>query len=72
MSGGQMIGLVAVMIPIVAIIMSHLTKMREASARGLSEEAATALLDRADRLNERVATLERILDTDSPGWRSRS
>ncbi|WP_114393210.1 envelope stress response membrane protein PspB [Oleisolibacter albus] len=60
---------VALMIPIVSIVMKHLTKWRELRAGGLSEGAAGELTSRAERLEDRVAQLERILDAEAPGWR---
>lgn len=42
--------------------------------QGLNEEereSLALLADQAKRLRERVQTLERILDADTPGWRNR-
>ncbi len=72
-TGGQLVAIVALLIPITAIVMNGVVKMRERDAGpGLSAEAERALMERADRLNERVAQLETILDAESPGWRSRA
>lgn len=72
-NGGQLVAIVALMIPIAAIVMNGIVKMRTRDAEaGLSGEAERALTDRADRLTERVAQLETILDAESPGWRSRA
>lgn len=62
----------ALMIPIVAIVMKHLTQMRAMRVGGLSEGAAAELSDRAAQLEDRVLQLERILDAEAPGWRSRA
>jgi len=62
----------ALMIPIVAIVMRHLTQMRAMRVGGLSEGAAAELSERAARLEDRVLQLERILDAEAPGWRSRA
>lgn len=62
----------ALMIPIVAIVMKHLTKMRAMRQGSLSEGAAHELTIRAERLEQRVGQLERILDAEAPGWRSRT
>jgi len=66
------IPVVALMIPIVAIVMRHLTQMRAMRIGGLSEGAAADLTDRASRLEDRVLQLEKILDAEAPGWRSRA
>jgi phage shock protein B len=62
----------ALMIPIVYIVMKHLTQMRAMRIGGLSEGAAAELSERAARLEDRVLQLERILDAEAPGWRSRA
>ncbi|MBP7335533.1 envelope stress response membrane protein PspB [Niveispirillum sp.] len=66
------IPVVALLIPIVAIVMKHLTQMRAMRVGGLSEGAAAELSGRAARLEDRVLQLERILDAEAPGWRSRA
>lgn len=71
MSSGILVPIIALMIPIVAIVMSHLTKWREMRVRGLSSTVEADLLGRAESLDERVAQLEKILDAEAPGWRSR-
>ncbi|MFC7333987.1 envelope stress response membrane protein PspB [Rhodocista pekingensis] len=71
LSGGQLVALFALAIPIVAIVMNHMTGWRKAKAQGLSEGAAAELAARASGLEERVGQLERILDAESPGWRAR-
>lgn len=71
MSGGILIPILALMIPITAIVMSHLTKWRAMKVGGLSSKVETELLTRAERLDERVVQLEKILDAEAPGWRSR-
>ncbi len=45
------------------------------NAAGLSagdQTALSAAMDTARRLETRVETLERLLDEDAPGWRSRA
>ncbi|HYE52261.1 MAG TPA: envelope stress response membrane protein PspB [Azospirillaceae bacterium] len=72
MSAQTIIPVMVFAIPIVAIVMNHMTKWRMLKAQGLSEGAAAALMDRADRLDERVRQLETILDAEAPGWRARA
>lgn len=66
------IPVMVLMIPIVVIIMKHLTQMRAMRIGGLSEGVAAELSDRAARLEDRVLQLERILDAEAPGWRGRA
>jgi phage shock protein B len=67
-----LIPLAALMIPIVAIVTRYMIRSRELQAQGLSDVAAGDLLARADRLEQRVQQLERLLDVESPGWRARA
>ena len=65
---------------IIWVWLSHATKMRKlgappASPFGASSErevsSSPELLTELRRMEDRVRTLERILDADHPGWRSR-
>jgi phage shock protein B len=59
---------------VLTIVRSHY-KRQNATATGLSngdQGALSAAMDTARRLEQRVETLERLLDEDAPGWRSRS
>lgn len=60
--------------------LNHAAKMRSMGAppanpfAGLGErdsQGSPELLNELRRMEERVRTLERILDADHPGWRSR-
>ena len=54
-------------------IILHYRSKRQMN-QGLNEEEReplALLADQAKRIRERVQTLERILDADSPGWRDR-
>ena len=72
MTGGQLIALFALSIPIVAIVMANLTKWKRLQAQGVSDEALAAFEARAAKLDERVVMLEKILDAEAPGWRARA
>jgi phage shock protein B len=55
------------------VIFHYLTRWR--SAKGLSREDEAMLAElwaSAERMEERIATLERILDAESPDWRSKT
>jgi phage shock protein B len=55
------------------LLLHYVTRWR--AARGLSTEDERMLADlwqNARRLEERVATLETILDAEAPGWRTRT
>lgn len=54
--------------------MRHHYRTRLAHERSLSEEELReldALRDRTRRMEERIATLERVLDAEQPRWRER-
>jgi phage shock protein B len=55
------------------LLLHYVTRWR--ASRGLSSEDERMLADlwkNARRLEERVATLETILDAEAPGWRTRT
>ena len=59
---------------ILAIIRSHYRQQRTVTG-GLGTGDQTALsraMDTARRLEQRIETLERVLDEDVPGWRARA
>jgi phage shock protein B len=62
---------------VIAIIAvsKHYKRLDKISSAGLAQADAGALdraMDTARRLEQRVETLERLLDEDAPGWRARS
>ncbi len=76
MSGGSIIGLVAVIgafsIPILAIIASILKARYRAQLSNVTDEDRGNLRELnqlAESLTQRVSTLESILDDEVPDWR---
>jgi phage shock protein B len=60
---------------IVLIIVRGYMKQLPAAGSGLSgpdQNALSSAMDTARRLEQRVETLERLLDEDAPGWRARA
>ena len=51
--------------------MSRLPK-QGSGLSGTDQSALTSAMDTARRLEQRVETLERLLDEDAPGWRARA
>ena len=79
MHGGEVIAFVALMIPITALVSSLVIRpwlrLHYSSRSALSDEDRQAMVElraAADRMEQRLATLERILDADAPGWRERA
>ena len=54
------------------IVFHYITKMR--TSRGLSpedEKMLSEVWESTNKMEQRIATLERILDIEAPNWRSR-
>ncbi len=70
------LGLALIMLPVLAIIIGVTVVMvRRQSFRGLSpqdQQQMHMLVETAHRMEQRVGYLENVLDTEAPGWRSRS
>lgn len=76
MSGGQIIGLVAVVmalsIPILGILGGIMKAQHRAKFSNVTDEERERLHElnnTADRLAQRITTLESILDAEVPDWR---
>jgi phage shock protein B len=72
MSDAIPILLITVCLPL-WIIFHYITKMR--TSKGLSpedEKMLSEVWESANRMQDRINTLERILDVESPDWRRRS
>ena len=55
------------------IIFHFITKNREMNRlKPEDEKMMSGLWDSARRMEERIQTLERILEAEAPGWRSRT
>lgn len=64
--------LITVVLPL-WIIFHYITKWK--TSKGLSpedEKMLSEVWDSANRMEERIITLERILDIEAPNWRSRA
>ena len=79
MSGHDVIGFLAMMIPFVAIISALVIRpwlrLHYSNRSALSTDERQALYDLrsvAEKMESRLATLENILDAEAPGWRERA
>jgi len=69
--GLAFIGVAAVVAP-VWIVFHYLTKWRTAKSLSREDEIMLQeLWETASKMEERIVTLERILDAEQPGWRAR-
>ncbi len=70
--------LALVMLPVLALICGGIViivRRQSLRHRGLSpdeQQQMNGLTDIARRMEQRVGYLENVLDTEAPGWRSRS
>ncbi len=76
MSLTDTLALALIMLPVLAIICgATVVIVRRQSHRGTSPEDQAqmqALGNTARRMEQRMGYLENVLDTEAPGWRSRS
>jgi phage shock protein B len=55
------------------IIFHYLTRWRTSRSLSANDERMLAeLWESAQRMEGRIASLERVLDTEAPGWRSKA
>nr|WP_321985038.1 envelope stress response membrane protein PspB [uncultured Lichenicoccus sp.] len=74
----SLVPLVSVLAPFLLVFfiirMRHERRMREMNQQGLSQEEQRVLADMGEtarRMEQRIENLERILDSELAGWRSR-
>jgi phage shock protein B len=60
------------MIMLPAIFFNYRLKSRRLATSGQDAAATEGLWDTARRMETRIGYLEQVLDTEVPGWRSRS
>ncbi|HEV7368328.1 envelope stress response membrane protein PspB [Arenibaculum sp.] len=74
--GGVFLVLAVLFLTIVApiwIIFHYLTRWRTSRSLSAEDERMLAeMWDSAQRIENRVTSLEKILDAEAPGWRTRS
>ncbi len=55
-----------------AVIRNHYRQQRVTGLATGDQSALQRAMDTARRLEQRIDTLERVLDEDAPGWRARA
>ena len=75
---GNLVPLVGILAPFALAFfflkMRHDRRLREMNLQGMSQEEQRALAEMGDvarRMEQRIENLERILDSELAGWRSR-
>jgi phage shock protein B len=66
-----------VFVVVLAIIRNHYRQQRTTGPGGAGlatgdQSALSRAMEAARRLEQRIETLERVLDEDAPGWRARA
>lgn len=73
MDAGEVTGLVAVLSTLIGlpwVVFHYITKWKTAATlTRQDEDLLDDLHDLARRLDDRVVTIERIMDAETPGWR---
>lgn len=74
MGENEVAALALVMAPVMLLSLGLMIRwiFRRPVPAGADPAQLSALMDTASRLERRIETLEMILDTEVPGWRSRS
>jgi phage shock protein B len=60
---------------VLVVVRGHYQQQRSRAASGMAlndQQALNNAMDVAKRLEQRVESLERLLDEDAPGWRARA
>jgi phage shock protein B len=60
---------------ILVVVRGHYRQQRDRASSGIGpndQQALNNAMDVARRLEQRVESLERLLDEDAPGWRARA
>jgi phage shock protein B len=69
----NLIPLAAILLPVFIILAVRLTgRPRGTGVAGPDQQQMLALTETARRMERRIESLEMLLDTEVPGWRSRS
>lgn len=70
--GSEVPVLIILFVVLPAIVLHYVTKWKQMKGITAEDEASLGdLRNSADRLEDRLRTMERILDDEIPGWRSR-
>jgi phage shock protein B len=67
------VAVIAILMPVLIVLVVRLTGRRKDSGASVADQQQmVALTETARRMERRIESLEMLLDTEVPGWRSRS
>lgn len=70
-AGEAFVAIIAIMMP-VFLVLAFRVKPRPVAGSAADQSQVQALYETAQRMERRIESLEMLLDTEVPGWRSRS
>jgi phage shock protein B len=68
----NIVAICAILSPVFIILAVRLTRRRDTDVAAADQQQMLALTETARRMERRIESLEMLLDTEVPGWRSRS
>jgi phage shock protein B len=67
------VAVIAILMPVLIVLVVRLTgRRRDAGMAAGDQQQVVALSEAARRMERRIESLEMLLDTEVPGWRTRS
>jgi phage shock protein B len=66
------VAVIAILMPVFIVLVVRLTRRRDPGMAAGDQQQVVALSEAARRMERRIESLEMLLDTEVPGWRSRS
>jgi phage shock protein B len=67
------VAVIAILMPVLIVLVVRLTgRRKDGSMAAGDQQQVMALSEAARRMERRIESLEMLLDTEVPGWRSRS
>jgi phage shock protein B len=68
----NIVAICAILSPVFIILAVRLTRRRDTDVAAADQQQMLALTETARRMERRIESLEMLLDTEVPGWRTRS
>jgi phage shock protein B len=67
------VAVIAILMPVFIVLVVRLTgRRKDGGESAADQQQMVALTETARRMERRIESLEMLLDTEVPGWRSRS
>ncbi len=67
------VAVIAILMPVLIVLVVRLTgRRKDGGASAADQQQMVTLTETARRMERRIESLEMLLDTEVPGWRTRS